>query len=83
LAKNPAWEAAFRGERIDTFFKQAVLGDPNLRHLRVTPRFKFGPDVFDPVRNVWYDVTTPAQWQGHLLKYEEIFGQGVPLFYPR
>ena len=81
VAENPNLKAAFEGERIDTFFKEAVRADPNLQHLQVTPRFRFGPDVFDPAANVWYDVTTPAQWQNHVLKYQPGFGQGVPLHY--
>jgi hypothetical protein len=56
--ENPKLEPAFRGERIDTFFKETVSADPELQHLQVTPRFKFGPDVIDPKANMWYDVTT-------------------------
>jgi hypothetical protein len=80
LAENPNLGAAFRGSQIDTFFKESVSADANLSHLQITPRFKFGPDIFDPVNNVWYDVTTPAQWLSHALKYTPGFGHGVPLF---
>jgi len=80
LAENPGLEAAFRGDRIDTFFKEAVQADSELQHLEITPRFKFGPDVFDPAANKWWDVTTPAQWDRHVIKYESGFGQGSPLF---
>jgi hypothetical protein len=81
LVENPNLGAAYRGSQIDTFFKESVSADANLQNLQITPRFKFGPDVFDPANNVWYDVTTPAQWQNHVLKYTPGFGQGVPLFH--
>lgn len=81
LVDNPGLEPAFRGERLDTFFKEAVQADPNLQHLEITPRFHFGPDVFDPVTRRWWDVTTAQQWQGHELKYNSLFGQGTPLYY--
>ncbi len=81
LVKNPNLGAAYRGSQIDTFFKESVSADANLQNLQITPRFKFGPDVFDPANNVWYDVTTPAQWGNHVLKYTPGFGQGVPLFH--
>lgn len=81
LVEKPNLEAAFRGTQIDTFFKESVSADANLSHLQITPRFRFGPDVFDPANNVWYDVTTPAQWQNHVLKYTPGFGQGAPLFH--
>ena len=79
LADNPGLEAAFRGSQIDTYFKQYVAEDPDLADLQLTPRFKFGPDVFDPATQQWWDVTTPAQWQQHVEKYW-LFGDGTPLF---
>jgi hypothetical protein len=82
LADNPGLEAAFRGERIDTFFKESVTLDPRLAHLEVTPRFQFGPDAFDPATYQWWDVTTPGQWGRHVLKYGPGFGKGTPLFTP-
>lgn len=78
LVKNPELEAAFRGDRIDAFFKETVGQDPALQHLELTPRFKFGPDVFDPATQRWWDVTTPAQWEAHTQKYW-LFGDGTPL----
>jgi hypothetical protein len=83
IGTNPELEAAFRGERIDTFFKQRVLNGTWLdsQGIQVTPRFKFGPGVYDPVNKVWYDVTTPGQWPLHVDKYTPGFGQGVPLHY--
>jgi hypothetical protein len=81
LAENPNLEAAFRGERIDTFFKQSVADDQRLNHLEITPRFQFGPDVFNPATNTWWDVTTQGQWGAHVGKYSGQFGAGVPLIY--
>jgi large repetitive protein len=81
LLTNPGLEAAFTGERIDTFFKESVQADLNLKQLLVTSRFQFGPDIYDSVNNVWYDVTTPDEWLAHLTKYTQGFGFGIPLFY--
>ncbi len=74
-------EGLFTGERIDTFFKESVAADPLLGNLQTTPRFQFGPDVYDPAAGTWWDVTTPGQWGMHVRKYTPMFGQGSPLFY--
>jgi hypothetical protein len=81
LAENPGLQAAFRGERIDTFFKEAVRHDARLGHLQVTPRFSFGPDVFNPATRTWWDVTTAGRWESHIGKYTEQFGTGIKLLY--
>jgi hypothetical protein len=81
LANYPNLEAAHRGERIDTFAKKTVALDTNLQFLKITPRFQFGPDFYDPVNKLWYDPTTPGQWAGHEQKYTLGFGQGTPLYY--
>jgi hypothetical protein len=78
---NPRLEAAHKGERIDTFAKESIAKDKSLNFLKVTPRFQFGPDIYDPINNVWYDITTLGQWKGHARKYTPGFGQGTPLFY--
>jgi hypothetical protein len=85
LSTNPELEPLFRGERIHTFFQEYVAEDPFLMEqgIQVTPRFQFGPDVYDAVNNFWWDVTTPDQWYLHVGKYSPVFGQGTPLFYPR
>lgn len=80
-ATNPQLQAVFRGERIDTFFKESLSADPNLGSLQITRRFRFGPDVFEPASNSWWDVTTPGQWGAHVGRYTPSFGQGTPLFY--
>jgi hypothetical protein len=81
LKNNPWLESMHRGERIDTFVKELVANDKSLRHLTITPRFKFGPDFHDPVNNRWYDVTTIGQWKSHEGRYTLGFGQGIPLLY--
>jgi RHS repeat-associated protein len=80
---TPRWErlhAAWRGDRIDSFFKLGVASDYRLNHLDITKRFKFGPDVFRPGKHVWWDVTTEKGWAGHG-KYKPSFGRGIPLLY--
>jgi RHS repeat-associated protein len=79
LINRPGLKEAFRGERIDTFFKESVSLDPELSHLDVTPRFRFGPDVYNIETKQWWDVTTPGEWAKHLGKYPS-FGEGIPLF---
>jgi hypothetical protein len=81
LRDNPYLEAAHRGERIDTFVKETIANDENLAHLKITPRFQFGPDIYDDINKVWYDITTLKQWAAHEKKYTPGFGQGTPLFY--
>ena len=80
-ASNPRLEPAYRGDRIDAFFKKSVDADPRLKHLTVTPRFRFGPDVFNPATKKWWDVTTLKQWGKHVQKYSAQFGEGMGLFY--
>jgi hypothetical protein len=62
---NPRLEAPHKGERIDTFAKETVAEDEYLAHLKITPRFQYGPDFYDPINNVWYDITTLKQWLRH------------------
>jgi len=81
LNDHPGLEAAHRGERIDTFAKKSIADDESLRHLIITPRFQFGPDFYDPINKVWYDITKIGQWAGHERKYAPDFGRGTPLFY--
>jgi RHS repeat-associated protein len=80
LINNPGLAGAIRGTQIDTFFKNNVLTDPTLGgDLVVTPRGQFGPDVFSPKTQQWWDVTTPPQWNAHANQYW-LFGNGTPLF---
>jgi hypothetical protein len=81
LKLHPGFEAAHRGERIDTFAKETIAKDESLGHLIITPRFQFGPDFYDPINKVWYDITTRRQWPSHVKQYTDQFGQGTPLFY--
>jgi hypothetical protein len=72
--------ALFRGERVDnavmSSLRRAVEtgGDSRLpTDLYITPRGRFGPDVFDPSTNSWYDFTTVRSWPSHFQRYEEWF----------
>jgi len=80
MLKRPQLEAAFRGERIDFYFREAVMADSRLGHVQMTPRFKFGPDVFDAANGVWWDVTTMRDLGRHATKYAR-FGDGIGLLY--
>ena len=68
-ALNPRLEAAFRGERIDTFAKKLARDDPRLSGLEITGRFRHGPDFVDTATGAWWDITTPAQWPAHVARY--------------
>ena len=89
LIDNPGLEQAFRGQRIDSFFKESLNNaiesgtDSRLGNLYVTRSGEFGPDVFDlGSMNRWWDVTTEGSWAGHVAKYANPFGEGIPLFTP-
>lgn len=42
------------------------------------------PDLsWERAPGVWADLTTPGQWQRHVNKYENGFGEGIPLLYER
>ena len=83
VAKSPNLEAAMVGGQLDKFFKEEVLASGLGDSIQVTPRYKFGPDVFDTNTGKWWDVTTPGQWAGHVRKYAPGYGTGSPLFYGR
>jgi hypothetical protein len=76
IRTNPKLAAAYKGERIDTFIKESVRQDARLQHLEITPRFRFGPDFWDPHTGEWFDVTTQAQWGKHTQTYGP-FGTGI------
>jgi hypothetical protein len=65
---------------IDVEVKAAILKDAELEGLKITPRGKFGPDIYDPVTKRWWDITTQEEWAAHVKKYGDQFGQGFPLF---
>lgn len=81
LLSHPYLEAAFKGERIDTFAKETMRNDKNLSFLHITSRGEYGPDIQDLVNKLWYDITTRGQWPRHVTKYSEEFGKGTPLYY--
>lgn len=80
LLNNPGLSDAYMGSNIDKIFKNLVSQEPGLSHLQITPPFKFGPDVFNPATQEWWDLTTPGQWGKHVTKYSP-FGNGTPLFW--
>jgi len=55
-----------------------MLTDP-YRAFEITPRGIFGPDVFNPRNQIWWDVTTRGDWSKHLNKYW-LFGEATPVF---
>ena len=70
------------GNQIDNLFKIRVKSDVWLKPFTsVTGRFKFGPDVYNKTFKLWWDVTTPPEWQKHLNKYSSSFGDGKSLFW--
>jgi RHS repeat-associated protein len=80
IARNPSLEPAFRGERIDTFFRQSFARNP-VPGIVLTPRGQFGPDAYSVTRSMWWDVTRSTQWSAHVIKYNPSFGYGVLLRY--
>jgi len=34
-------------------------------------------------RGVWGDITTPREWGTHVRRYEDAFGEGIPILYER
>jgi uncharacterized membrane protein HdeD (DUF308 family) len=72
--------ATQRGVVINNQVKARILAEAQLAGLMVTPEGTFGPDVYDPLTKRWWDVTTPEQWDAHVKKYGDQFGQGIPLF---
>ena len=71
--------AAFRGQRIDATAKDAISSDPDLAGLYVTRSGEFGPDISDPARGRWWDITTPRSWDKHVNLYKKPFGFGTLL----
>jgi len=69
-----------RGNAIDKAAKAAMLADPELEGLKVTPRGGKGPDIYDPLTKRWWDMTTPEEWADHVKRYSDEYGKGTPLF---
>lgn len=87
LIDNPGLEPLFRGQRIDSFFKESLNNaiesgtDLRLSNLYVARSGELGPDVFDlGSMNQWWDVTIPGSWAAHISRYANPFGEGIPLF---
>jgi hypothetical protein len=56
-----------------------------LNSIQITPRFKFGPDLYDTTSNRWWDVMTdtPGYFAKHAKKYNPQFGTGTTSYYNR
>jgi RHS repeat-associated protein len=81
VLQNPGREAMHAGTQIDTLFKQNVAADPLCGDLCITPRGQFGPDVYHPASQQWWDVTTLGSWSDHVSLYSGGYGTGNPLLY--
>jgi hypothetical protein len=57
------------GNRIDAMVKESISGDRRLDGLGVSERYQRGPDFFDPLNDVWYDITTLRSWAQHVRDY--------------
>ncbi|MDF3059387.1 MAG: hypothetical protein K0R17_3602 [Rariglobus sp.] len=67
IQRNPNLQPAFRGNRIDVRTRAYVRQDPFLRSLQ--SNYTRGPDFRQTRTNLWWDMTTPAQWPAHVQKY--------------
>jgi len=67
VANYPSLLPAYRGSAIDSVVRRQVEIDPRLNWLQGRPNR--GPDFIDPRTGQWWDMTTPAQWPGHLNRY--------------
>jgi RHS repeat-associated protein len=83
-AARPGLRAAFEGERVDTFAKEALAETRFAKYFaRMPSRFQFGPDFRSRLTGRWYDITTNQREFGKKkIKYAERFGEdAVGLFY--
>jgi hypothetical protein len=79
LKTRPGLQRAFRGSRIDEFAKASIMQDPELHELITAPDFVREPDIIDSVLPDWFDVTTSADWQRHLIRYQQTHGAQASL----
>ena len=73
-----------KGNAVDAAVKEAASNNFFLKKLvDVTPRFTFGPDFVGKglLKGTWWDVTTSGSWAGHVTRYTEKFGEGIPILY--
>jgi RHS repeat-associated protein len=63
--------------------KAAELKDPCLASLLKMTNGGWGPDFYSPYFHVWWDVTTPGQWDAHVdnRSYDYKFGPGSDILY--
>lgn len=77
--ERPQSGEMYRGSRIDEFAKASIMNDPDLAEVITAPDFVAEPDILDSVMPDWFDITTPAAWQAHVVKYGPRFGAGHPV----
>ena len=85
-AADTGGNAAVAGTRIHQEVGDAVnlSGDANNYLRGANGATGPQPDVsWDAATGVWADVTTPGQWQNHVNKYGDDFGEGVGVLYER
>ena len=80
-ARKPYLAEMFRGDVIDTAAKRFVERNGVVDGLNITGRFKAGPDFHLEIggQKVWWDMTTTGQWNSHVTRYGEQWGQGFHL----
>ncbi len=70
IYRDPRALPRFRGLVIDRIAREHVRQDWVMRLVRpVRGRCNMGPDFIDPITGRWWDMTTPRQWQAHVIKY--------------
>ena len=61
--------ATYYGDRIDEFVKESAALDLRLNPLGMSERFQPGPDFFDALNDLYFDITTELSWPAHVRKY--------------
>jgi intein/homing endonuclease len=78
-------EKLFMGTQVDTEFKTLVADDPMIKSLglSITPRGRFGPDIYDAKTKDYWELTTKADWlRGtHQNRYNGHFANGTGVFW--
>jgi RHS repeat-associated protein len=72
LTNNPNLRPMFRGNRIDVRARRYVSEDSALSHLE--SNYNRGADFVNPMSGRWWDMTTPGQWQRHIVRYRDSYG---------
>jgi RHS repeat-associated protein len=71
-----------RGNLVDDAAKRLAMRNADrLPFLQITPRGRRGPDFINRFLETAWDVTTQGSWQRHVDKYQDEFGDLLPLIY--